>query len=92
MKLKTFIIEFLNRNGLYTESQYIKQIERKGEITAYAKELENVVVGMSDPKRPIVVFGDHTFVQNVSLKPGQQVIVSPYARFTQICNVHTSKE
>jgi hypothetical protein len=86
--IKNILVEFLNSLGLYTSSQYLHQVECKGEIIAYAAELEKAVNGMSDPARPIVIFADFVRVTDVSLRHGQQIIVSPNAKYVHVENVY----
>ena len=84
MSIKNWLTEMINSIGLYTSSQYLHQVEVKGLTQAYAAEGEKAVIGMSDPTRPIVVFSDYTNIQDVRLQHGQQIIVSPLARFISI--------
>lgn len=82
--IKQKLIDWMNSIGLYTGSQYLEQVERKSAFRDYAVELEKAVHGMSDPARPIVVFSGNTVVRDVVLNHGQQIIVSPSARFVHI--------
>jgi hypothetical protein len=86
--MKNRLVELLNSIGLYTSRQYLHQVERKGVIIAYAAELEKAVNGMSDPARPIVIFADCVRVTDVSLRHGQQIIVSPHAKYVHVENVY----
>lgn len=78
--IKQKLIDWLNTVGLYTERQYLKQVEAKSAFCDYAGKLEKAVNGMNDPTKPIVVFSDCTVIRNVSLQHGQQIIISPSAR------------
>lgn len=89
MSIKKKLVELLNSMGLYAARQYIDQVEQKGAFMAYADELQKAVDGMSDPARPIVVFGENTRIADVVLQRGQKIIVSPTARFTSIQSVLT---
>ena len=75
--IKKKLIGWLNSIGLYTFRQYLAE-------SMYAYELEKAVNGMSDPSKPIVIFSDNTLVSDVILNHGQQIIVSPSARFARI--------
>lgn len=85
--MKKFIIEWLNRQGLFTFKQYAEKLDEIGALKDYAHHLEQSIDGIADPAKPIVVIGQNTNVCDVILNHGQQVIVSPYARFTCIRNV-----
>lgn len=87
IEIRKKIVEMLNSTGLYTAEQYINQVEQKGQVIAFAAELQKAVSGMSDPNRPIVVFAENARITDVVLQRGQQIIVSPWARFTAIHNV-----
>ena len=81
------ILALANRFGLYTRGQYLAALEEKGQIAEYARELEAAVNGMSDPKRAIVVMGDYARVQDVVLLHGQQIIISPRAKYAAVSNI-----
>lgn len=83
-----WIIKFLNQYGLYTRKQYLNLLDEKINYVSYAAELEYAVCGMSDPKRPIVVFGSHVYIKNIELQFMQQIIVSPAAHSVQIEQVY----
>lgn len=76
-----------NRFGLYTRGQYLEAMGERGRIADYVKELEAAVNGMSDPKRAIVVMGDYARVQDVVLLHGQQIIISPRAKYAAVSNI-----
>ena len=82
--IKNKLVDWLNAIGLYTFRQYLAEIERSSSLGTYAHELEKAVNGMSDPSKPIVIFSDNTLVSDVILNHGQQIIVSPSARFARI--------
>jgi hypothetical protein len=86
--IKKRLVELLNSLGLYTSRQYLHRVERMGVIIAYAAELEKAVNGMSDPARPIVIFADCVRVTDVSLLHGQQIIVSPHAKYAHLEKVY----
>ena len=81
------LLALANRFGIYTRGQYLAALEEKGQIAEYARELEAAVNGMSDPKRAIVVMGDYARVQDVVLLHGQQIIISPRAKYAEVSNI-----
>lgn len=86
--MKNFFLNILNRHGFYTKSQYLQQIEQKEEIKKYASELECAVNGMSDPKKPIVVFGSNVRLADIQLDFMQQIIVSPNAKYVSLSGIY----
>lgn len=83
-----WLIKFLNQYGLYTRKQYLNLLDEKINYVSYAAELEYAVRGMSDPKRPIVVFGSEVLIENIELQHMQQIIVSPSSRYVVIQGVY----
>lgn len=86
------LTKLLNRLGLFTKSQYLEQVESKDRINEYALVLERAVNGMNDPAKPIIVLGNCVIVRDITLKQGQNIIVSPHAKYVQISNVLTIPE
>lgn len=82
------LTQLLNYFGLYTSDQFIEQVELKGEALRYVSVLERAIAGMSDPAKPIIVMGHNTSIHDVALQHGQNIIVSPYARYTSIVGVN----
>lgn len=87
--MRKWFLNWLNARGLFTFSQYAEVLEDRGALREYAHHLERCINGMQDHAKPIIVIGKNTMVRDVSLQHGQQVIVSPYAKFTHISNVYT---
>lgn len=87
--MRKWFIEFLNRHGLFTFKQHAEVLDERAAITEYAHYLERALNGMPDLAKPIVVIGDYTRVHDVCLRHGQQVIVSPFAKFTDVRGVMT---
>lgn len=87
--MRKWFLNWLNARGLFTFTQYAEVLEDRGALREYAHHLERCINGMPDPAKPIIVIGQRTSVRDIRLQHGQQVIVSPYARFTNIQNVMT---
>ena len=87
--MSKWFIEILNKHGIFTFKQYSEVLEDRAALTEYAHHLERVINGMPELAKPIIVIGQHTRVHDVTLHHGQQVIVSPYARFTVVGNIYT---
>ena len=83
------ITKLLNRFGLYTSKQYFHELKEKSRAIELAMYLEKAVDGMTDPAKPIVVLIDYTRVSDVALQHGQQIIISPYAKFVALTNIMT---
>ena len=80
-------VELLNRYGIYTRKQYLERVEMIGALNSYARNLELAIDGMSDPTKPILVYGENISISDVSLRQHQQIIVAPSARYVSISHV-----
>lgn len=87
--MKKWIVKKLNSYGLFTLKQHCEVLEQRDAAKEYAHYLEKSVNGMADPAKPIIVIGEYTRVTDISLQHGQQIIVSPFAKFTDVRNVYT---
>lgn len=91
-KLKQSMVRLFNQCGLYTKNQYLGQVEEIARAREYALYLEKSVEGMTAPTKPIIILADNTRVETVSLKRGQSIIVSPYAKYVHISNIRVQQE
>jgi hypothetical protein len=86
-KISTSLVEALNSCGLYTQKQYLEKVERTDQTARYAEVLEKYIFDVSDLSKPILVFGECVRMSNIQLRHGQQIIVSPRAKFVEISGV-----